>query len=302
MARSPSEDPRLNRVGKLRVFIVSVFFLSLPFLFTHHAQHRFKRPSSLTTVPFNPSWEIPPMTSSEKEEVFSILSSPCRYLNRGNQSYVFETKDGKYVIKLFRYRSTRFPFLQQMKALVNGCYHKKVKDPLPLKINKTFGAARLAFTEAKPFTQIVFCHLNLTNNQLPITQFKIGKTSYRLAMDRCRFVIQKKVTPFSIAMLEAREDPAQMHFQIDSLISLFIERTAKGIRNSDPNLAPNFGFLEGKAVEIDFGNYRKIVMDPKIRFSEINNFMTRFRHWLIKNAPEYIGYLDQKFIKIKEVL
>lgn len=79
--------------------------------------------------------------------------------------------------------------------------------------------------------------------------------------------------------------------RLDSLCALWIQRLAKGIYNSDSNLAPNFGFLHGRAVEIDFGNYLKST-DPQTAQIEIQARFSRLKEWLRIHAPEYESYID----------
>lgn len=274
--------------------------MSLPFLSTH-LPNRFKVPPSLQDISFRPDWEIPCLSPEQNKEILSILSSPFTYLSKGNQSYVFASSDGEYVLKLFRYRCTRFPILQSIKEWAEAFYKTRPKDDFIVKTNKTFRAARMAFVEGKEFTKVAYCHLNLTKNLLPKTQLITPHRTVYLPMDRYRFVLQKRVTPFAEALLSAKCNADQMHAMIDSFAALLIERTEKGIRNSDPNLAPNFGFFEGKAVEMDFGNYRPISPDAALRRTEMDNFMLRFRNWLQKNAPEYVGYLDKKQREMQEI-
>lgn len=272
----------------LRV-LLSAAFLSCPHLYKSFTQG-FRIPPNRADIPFNPEWEI---DADAENEVRAILKQPFAYLDHGNQSYAFVSQDQKYVLKLFRYNRHRFVPTQIAKGWLRKQLGKKNKDKLLIKIDKTFKAARLAYTEGQEFTQVLFCHLNLTQNQFPLVQFRDpwGR-NFSLPIDRYRFVIQRKVTPFKEALLAAKEHPEEMHHLIDSFLILIQERSAKGIHNADPNLGPNFGFLDGKAVEIDFGNYRKIAYDPKSSRQEIDNLTTRLNHWLQINAPEYIPHLQ----------
>jgi len=268
----------------LRLSLVCLFFLSALSL----APHRIKTPFSLAWVPFQQEWEIEPLSLEEEKKISAILERPLTYLSKGNQSYVFESEGGEYVVKFFRYRFTRFKVIHFCQTvLYSHILHKKTKDSFDVKINKTCKAARLAFVEAQKFTQVVFCHLNLTQKTLPIVKITIPKGTYSIPLDRYRFVVQKKVTPFVRAMQEARKEPSKMKVMINSFLALIEERSRLGISNTDPNLGPNFGFLEDQAVEMDFGNYRKI-SDQHISQRELEGFKSRLRHWLEKNAPEYV--------------
>ena len=160
-------------------------------------------------------------------------------------------------------------------------------------MNKTFNAAHIACTKGRPFTHVIFCHLNLTKDLLPVIQLKAGKT-YTVPLDSYRCALQRRVSPFRATLLPAKDNPEEMKRLIDSLVQLFLDRSALNIRNSDPNLGPNFGFLNGQAVELDFGNYHMIEPNIQIRKDEIENFMNRFEKWLQYNAPEYVKELRLK--------
>ena len=87
-----------------------------------------------------------------------------------------------------------------------------------------------------------------------------------------------------------------MEDHLDAIISLLEKRSLKGISNADRNLFRNFGFINEKAVEIDFGNYNysKDLCLPAKRKEEISRFLSSLRTWLQGNAPEWVFYLDQQ--------
>lgn len=221
------------------------------------------------------------------EEILEILNQPFFYFSKGNQSTVFQSQDGKYVLKLFRYRRSIFPTMHMLK----NWYKHNPKQNFQTKIHKTFNAAHLAYNEGREFTQVLYCHLNLTEGKLPIITLKVGKRTYQLALDRYRFALQKKADPFKTTLLSARKNPEEMHRLIQSFVSLLIKRSDKNIRNSDPNLGPNFGFLNGEAVEIDFGNYQKISPNLQKQQEEISHFLISLEQWIAKSAPEHLDFI-----------
>ncbi|PIS02698.1 MAG: hypothetical protein COT85_01315 [Chlamydiae bacterium CG10_big_fil_rev_8_21_14_0_10_42_34] len=257
------------------VLLLSSISLLAPFFL----KSDFKIPPSYREIGYNPSWEMP----CKNKEIFNQTFT---YLTHGNQSTVFTSEDGKYVLKIFRYNRTRFTLLQNLKQWCAKKLGKKPKADLFTKAIKTFTAAHIACNEAKEFSQAIYCHLNLTENQLPIVKLIKDKT-YHIPLDKTRFVLQKKAEPFKETLQAARANPEQMHQLIESWVNLLVERSAMGIRNADPNLGPNFGFIGAKAVEIDFGNYRKMPQSE----AEIEQYFVRFEDWLKANAPEYINYL-----------
>lgn len=258
----------------LKALFFSLAFLCLPFAI----KRDFKLPPIHAEIPFHPEWEGPPLSP----EIFQILNQPFTYLAHGNQATVFLSLDGQYVLKLFRYRRSPFSLIHHLKSMKATYSGKKPRLDLYAKIEKTFLAAQIACTEAKEFTQAVYCHLNLTQNLLPLAELNASRKIW-LPLDRYRFVLQKKVAPFKETLLRARSDPEEMQRLTASWIDLLFRRSSQGIRNSDPNLGPNFGFLNGKAVEIDFGNYHKAPQTPR----EFSNYLERFEEWVQKNAPEH---------------
>ncbi len=266
----------------IRLLLLSALFLSIPTLM----KRDFKLPPTyIDRYPSNPKWETP----APQEELLSILNQPFLYFAHGNQSTVFASQDGKYVLKLFRYKRSLFPLLHNCK----NWFKKKPKQSLVDKLEKTFNATHLAYTEASPFTQVIYCHLNLTQRQLPVIELQAGR-KYEVPLDQYRFVLQRKVASFKETLLAAREDPEKMGRLLDSFLQLLINRSSLNIRNSDPNLGPNFGFLGEQAVELDFGNYHKISPNPEMRRQEIENLVQRLEEWLGVNAPEYVNDLRLK--------
>ncbi len=243
------------------LFFVSAM-LSLPAL-AKRATYGFRVAKIQFDFPADPQWDTPLFP-----EISAILKQPFRFLGKGAQSYVFESADQRYVIKLFRSSS-----------------QEKVAD--------LFAACKLAFDHLREETGLVYIHLNPTSLQLPtlFCRDAIGR-SYRLPLDPLRFAVQKKATPFQSTLVKARQKPRQMEARIDAFLSLLRARAAKGIYNRDPNLNRNFGFLEEGAIEFDFGQFR---YDPSLnQKEEISRFAKRLRRWLAKHDPEWVAYLDER--------
>lgn len=253
----------------MKRFFLFLFFviamLSLPAI-AKRLTHGFRLAKLHLDFAHQPNWEIPP-----DPEIHAILQQPFYFIGKGAQSYVFESKDGKYVVKLFRYD----------------------QPALDSKIVLLFNACKMAYDSLREETGLVYVHLNPTAMNLPIFYCKdaIGRP-YQFPLDDYRFAVQKKAESFRTTLEKARRDPIEMQKRIDQFVDLLQSRTAKGIFNSDPSLSRNFGFLEDRAIEFDFGNYR---LSPDLdRISEIKRYTAKLRFWLSENAPEWIAYLDQR--------
>ena len=277
-----------NAMRLLFAFLFISASLSTPFFF----KKGFKLPPVYEHIPpYNPNWEF----SLPNLDIQNILHQKFSYFSNGNQSTVFLSEDGKYVLKLFRYTRSRFTFLHKLK----NAFKKNPKMDLMTKINKTLNAACLGCTDAKKFTQAIYCHLNLSKNQLPIVELDYKKSLYHLPIDRYRFIIQRKLTPFKEALIEVRNDSEQIENYMLSFATLLFERSCLNIRNSDPNLGPDFGFFNGEAVELDFGNYHRIEPSKARRIKEYDNLMNRFEDWISAAMPEYLSMLKSLRLKVR---
>lgn len=225
----------------------------------------FKVAKMALRFPYRKEWDV-----ALNPSVVPILSQSYKFLGRGAQCFVFESEDGCYVIKLFRYD----------------------QPPTESKVRDLFNACKLAYEELPEETGLVYIHLNVTELGLPTLQCRdaVGR-KYAFPLDKMRFALQKKAAPF-LEALTAAKGSAEMEKKIDQLIGLLKTRTDRKIFNSDPSLSRNFGFLEDRAIEFDFGNYRKAFDLNQKR--EMNRFASKLRKWLVENDPNSVAYFDQK--------
>ncbi len=243
-------------------------------------------------LPFQPQWEVP-----LEPAIIEILSQPYHYIGQGAQSFVFESQDGNYVVKFFRFDKRLF---KKFSSVYSG-KKEKPRTPVLIKAFTVFNACKIAYDRLKEETALVYLHLNTTSIGLPLLRCKnkIGRT-FLLPLDSYRFVVQKKATLFSDALLLARKNPEEMKKKIDQLIDLLLSRTAKGVFNTDPTLVRNFGFLEDRAVEIDFGNYRSAAEYG--RAIEMQRYTGKLRLWLEREAPNWVGYLDHRMQEVMPLI
>lgn len=249
-------------------YLLICFFLSFPFCYKQATQGfrlgKLYRPKNTGESPVY-----------SNEDISKIFDRPFFYLSHGMQAFVFEREDGEVVIKLFRIRS------------------KNHQNSLA----KTFAACELAFRFAKEETGLLYLHLHPTKQELPrlVLKNRLG-ISLKLPLDDYCFVVQKKTDPFEQTLLKALQEKKADPL-IDSFLKLIYERASKGICNTDIHIKHNFGFLDGKAVEIDFGNY---LYAPDKKEREYWQFAGHLRNFIKKHAPEYLFSYDRKVKKIYE--
>lgn len=251
----------------MRFFFTCVFailFLGFPFLYKEMTEgFRLSKLCRLSKISQMAS------QGAMSSELRGLLRQPFYYLSRGMQTFVFESQDGEIVIKFFKLR-------------------RKAKKE---RLVKTFEACELAFNLAKEETGLLYIHLHRTGEKLPKVFLKnrLG-LPFSLHLDKYAFVIQRKAKPLRQMLPNVLQSDSSGAL-IDAYLSLIYKRSQKGICNTDVHVQSNFGWLEGNAIEIDFGNYK---YDPERKEIEFRRFAGRMRALLQKVAPEKLAEYDQK--------
>lgn len=222
----------------------------------------------------------------EKKEVEKILSRPFHYLDRGAQSFVFESEDGRFVLKLFFFD----PHPKLTRPNSRGLARKKAKRTL-----EGCKTASLAHEE----TALVYLHLGQSDEKLPIVRL-IGpawKRSWLNCSHYC-FAIQERAVLLKESLQAVYLQKNQQAFQrkIRSLSKLLKRRIERNIHNSDPGLFNNFGFVDcDRAIEIDFGNYRQCPdWKEADKSQEEARYLDKLALWMDETMPEWKELCDKK--------
>lgn len=228
------------------------------------------------------------VNSLSEKELKEIFCVPFDYLSKGAQTYVFASRDGKYVIKFFRFfnkYATPFYFLpfesiQKTVAKRNG------------KLNKDFNSYKIAFEQLKEETGLVFLHLKETNNlKTTITFYDKMKVQYKLSLDKVGFILQKRATPFYPTLdhwiKEGKTDEAKK--ALKALVHLLLKQEALGIFDKDPNLETNFGFLKDTPIQMDIGRFKKNGSQKNME-----HILSPLQHYLNENSLELAQYLKNE--------
>lgn len=271
-----------NKIIKLSFIALSIYAI---FLFCEKETDGFTIARITSRFSFHPEWETDPLTKEGLQEVELALSQKFHYLGRGGQCYVFDSEDGQYVIKFFKYHRV-LPLSSSLKRNTK----KLVRD---------FSSCKLAFEKLKDETGVVFLHLNKTKNlQKKLTIFDKLNIAHVLDLDNYEFIVQKKAVLLHphIHMLMKNQDIEGAKKAIDAILDLIISRCKKGIHDEDPGLHKNIGFLRDKALIIDIGRF---VVDtqrtsPEVYNRDLISITERFGEWLSKHYPELNSYLAEK--------
>ncbi len=270
--------------------------------FCHHATHGFR----LSKIRSNliEQEAILPVAQDDKEFLTHLFQQKFHFLGRGLQSFVFESDDGKYVLKLF---NNRYQTNIQLYSLLShlpflGSLASAKADYFSGKLLKTFKSYEIAFEEMQDKTGLLYIHLKPTQD-LPQTLTIVDplRISHTINPNQTGFLIQKKAILIYPALKDyvSRSDISAAKTALSSLVDLFFWKWDQGIADNDPLIRTNYGIIDGKAIQIDVGPLSKetVLLSKDQKTQQIRKITASLKFWLNENAPELAPYLDQELLQ-----
>jgi hypothetical protein len=213
--------------------------------------------------------------AATKQKVSQILQQKFTYLGSGTQVTAFESADHHYVIKFFNPRNTikenwfhRYSRLRQMNSLkwITKTYLEKEERLLTF-----FKCHRLAFRDLKEESGLIYLHFDKSSclaQKIDLVDHD-GK-EYLVDLDVCPFILQKKA---EIAMTHLKEQLAKGSIEeakegIRQIYQLFLTRAQRGYTDHHQSLCKNYGFADGRAVQLDVG---RIKLDERVKKMPLND-------------------------------
>lgn len=230
-------------------------------------------------------------TQDNPKEILSILGQKFFYLGKGRQAFVFESKDKKYVIKILRKDRLCYPIWIKWFPFFSH-FQKKIKKQKDNKHTSWVNSFSLANTYAKNETGIVYCHLTTSCDlNQKITLVDLLNREHRISADNLLFMVQKKTIPMENLLLKGKIFPKKM---IDAFFDTIVSRMEKNLVNKTRRCIYNIGYLDGKAIEYDVGEW---AVDNNLSYpeefeKEINRYTTHLQRWMEKNTPDSIDYFE----------
>ena len=236
-----------------------------------------------------------------EDPIEKILNQKFKYFSKGCQTYVFESLDKNYVLKFIRYNRYEIPLWVKFQNFDfeyknrRNFYKKKLLDT-------SLNSYKIAIDELKDETQIIYVHLQKTDNLTKDFQIidKLNREFF-IDLNDFGFVIQKKAVPLYQFLKENKKNI----FLLKNIMDSYLETTSKiydkNIINDDYNSLKNAGVIDNTVYHIDLGSFvKKENLNTKNEYSyEINRFMNHLKKWTLKNIPEISFYLDQQITKRK---
>lgn len=265
----------------------------------------FMESNIISDLSYDPRWETRPLSPEAAAEVKKALDQPYTYLGKGCQSYVFSSKDDKYVIKFFKYQRFRpqywleyFSFIPPVERYRLYKVEKKKR-----KLESVFTSWKIAGEDLRNETGVVYVHLNKGSNlnKNLLLYDKIGM-QHDIPLDEMEFLVQRKAAMLcpTIDGMMAKGDVAGTQELLNKLLALILSEYERGLADNDHALMQNTGVIDGRPVHVDVGQFakNKTVKDPAVYNQEIFNKTYKFRIWLKEHHPELEVFLAARLEEI----
>lgn len=199
-------------------------------------------------------------SSIEPPELSHALAQEYAFLGDGNQCFAYVSRDGKYVLKLFKERfhfphswiikwpraEHAFPYLQEKKRLADFKFHR------------AFAGYLLAGSTLWNETGLLYLHLAPTEGMHTTVYLtdRLG-ISHEVLLDDVPFLLQKKATLAStyLAQLAKQGNKEKREDALASILDLIQKRVQCRVHDEDFNPRKNLGFVDGKAIFFDPGRF-----------------------------------------------
>lgn len=280
----------------MRRWLLKIFFIC----FTIFALARvyylltddFRMGNVIFNLPYHPEWETE-ITQQNQTKIKDILSQEFYYLAKGAQSYAFTSEDGRYVLKIFKFKHMKPSFFVKMLPSMTMFEHYKSNH---LKRKKTvldnlFSGYLTAYQQHRDETGIIHVQLNKTDlfEQPIVLHDKMG-LRHTVKPDRVYFVIQEKAIQTEIVLRHAL-DAGNIELakkRLHQVFDLYLHEYSKGLFDSDLAVMRNTGFIGERPIHFDVGelSVEKGPIHTGARMDDFEIIAQEFDSWFKKNYPK----------------
>lgn len=258
-------------------------------------------------LPKEDKWSVLPITEDGEARLLEILGQPYFYLGKGAQSYAFESQDGMYVLKFFKFKHLRPSIFIDLIPPVGplSAYKEKQSARKARKLFGVFNAYRLAYEVDRDESGLIYIQLNTEDNPKRLVQLvdKIG-FKHDVELESIPFILQKKGVTLRnvLSKLLNDGDVEAAKGRIGKILDMYAGEYRKGIYDHDHGVMQNTGFVGDEPIHLDVG---KLVREDQMRDLKVarNDALlvaNKIKAWLKVNFPqnyqELSAYIDEKII------
>jgi len=247
--------------------------------FCHYQTKGFTVSRILSDLPYHSEWETPSLNQEERSSLETILDQKFIFLGSGGSFYAFVSQDQQYVIKFFK------------------MHHFKSRK----KLQRVFNSCKLAYTDLKEETEVIYIHLNKTKglhkNIVIVDNLGI---EHSIPLDSIEFAVQKKAVLATDYISSLMKSGLTDHAKnaLASVWHLMESILKKGYDGHDMNIVTNFGFVNGKAIQIDIGPFKK----ASFYKNRLYKSARKVDLWLQATYPELVEYFKEVCVKNDDLL
>jgi hypothetical protein len=220
----------------------------------------------------------------EFSDLAPLFAQEFTYLDRGKQSYVFLSADGRYVLKFFD------AYGWETGSLLSFGHDLQLSQQ---KQAQLFEGYRLAYLKDREHSGVLLMRLapDPQLSQQVAVRDRFGFV-HQIALGSVPFVLQARAVPTRVeisALLRAGELEGAKA-RLGQIIELYLEGYRRGIYDDDHKFMYNTGFVEGKAMRIDSGRLREDYkfMQPALFLEDLRKVaLERVDGWMGRHFPAY---------------
>jgi hypothetical protein len=287
---------------KKKILIIACLFLCL-FSYTHFIKRTkgFCIAKILSKHTFNPRWDFGAPSPEQEKLLDQIASEPFTLVGSGKECYAFVNESETLVVKFFKQKHMRTQLI--LNHLPLGEYQKKLhQETLARRTNhrnRLFSSYQIAYERLKAQTGVLYLHLNKTNNlKRTICLIEPSGKKHRLQLDNLEFLVQKRaysiLDTLTSLMKQNKIDAAKDI--IVSILDLITTRKKLGIGDDDINCERNLGLFDGKAFQVDVGEFFSTLPSSPIQ-EDYTSATEDLRLFLTSHYPELASYLKKEIDK-----
>lgn len=250
---------------------------------------------------YNEAWETEPLTHEQKEElIHQIFSQKFYFLSSGSLSYVFVSKNDKYVLKFFKmYKILPKNWLRDFPFSLFEKYrfdHVEKKEHLFENIFRNF---KIAFEELREESGLIYLHLNKTRElRKKVTLIDQEGKKIQVDLDSKEFVVQRKAMDICDYFLSFKgtQKEDELRRGVRNFLQLIASRCKKGYGDQNTDLRNNCGFVDGRIIFFDFDLLfaDESLKNPHYLQMQILSAVEMFAHWAEQFYPDLANILQEE--------
>lgn len=255
------------------------------------------------TFPIEEKWQLNPPSQRQQKILKQVCEHPFRYLGKGSQAYAFISDDKQYVLKLFKcYHLTPVDWLMKVPMPDSLCsWRDETRYKRQKRIDDTLNSYKIAAKHLTSECGIIAMEILPTAGvQQPVTLIdKLGR-HHTIDLGNYGFILQRRadlVYP-SLSKWIAKDELQEAKKALRSLVQLIVQRSKKGIQDSDPDLHKNAGLIGTDAIFIDLGSFHENAEAKKaaVYGQDLRKITNNLRMWLEKQSPELATFLVNEIV------